>query len=57
MKGLVFEAGMVERWFNYNKSDHEQGTWWTTDEDCLLHIGNLDYLWDTGSAYDHTKDT
>lgn len=45
MTGIVFEADLVERWFNYNKSSPENKAWWNTDEDCLLHIGNLDYLW------------
>lgn len=45
MTGIVFEADLVERWFNYNKSNPEQKVWWNTDQDCLLHIGNLDYLW------------
>ena len=39
------------RWFNYNHSI-EEGLNYNTAEDCLLHIGNLDQLWEWGSHFD-----
>lgn len=54
-KGLTFDREMVLGWFNYNNSQDAKINY-TTAENCLLHIGNLDQLWEWGTAFDNTKD-
>ena len=46
-----FPRKLVARWFDYNTSIEEDLDY-NTAEDCLLHIGNLDQLWEWGSLFD-----
>jgi hypothetical protein len=50
-KTLEFDWELTRKWFNYNESlskDYD----YNTRENSLLHIGNLDALWDNGTLAD-----
>ena len=42
-------------WFNYNATV-EEGVDFNTAENCLLHIGNLDALWEMGLKFEESFD-
>ena len=52
---IPFNRSQVGAWFDYNKTVTE-GVDFNTAEDCLLHIGNLDQLWEWGTDYDDNED-
>jgi hypothetical protein len=52
---IPFNRSQVGAWFDYNKTVTE-GVDFNTAEDCLLHIGNLDQLWEWGTDYDDDED-
>ena len=43
----------MEGLLNYNRS-YEKGKNYNTAENCLLHIGNLDAIWELGKKFDAT---
>ena len=47
---IKFPREAVLNWFNYNNSI-EEGLNYTTAQNCLLHIGNLDDLWAIGLEF------
>ena len=52
---ISFDVDQVEAWFNYNKTVTE-GIDFNTAEDCLMHIGNLDQIWEWGINFDEGTD-
>lgn len=48
---ITFPRQSVLNWFNYNHSIQE-GLDYNTAQNCLLHIGNLDDLWEMGMNYE-----
>lgn len=44
---ITFPRTAVLNWFNYNHSIQADLNY-NTAQDCLLHIGNLDFLWEKG---------
>jgi hypothetical protein len=52
---ISFSREVVESWLNYNKS-YTKGKNYNTAENCLLHIGNLDKLWEWGTKFDEEFD-
>lgn len=52
---IPFNRSTVLGWLDYNKSV-EVGKKYNTAEDCLLHIGNLDQVWQWGTQYNQAID-
>ena len=52
---ITFTRAQIGAWFDYNTSA-VPGPDFNTAEDCLLHIGNLDQLWEWGMDYDNDID-
>jgi hypothetical protein len=51
---LTFSRETVLKWFEYDRS-FEEGKNYSTAQNCLLHIGNLDQMWEWGTAYDESQ--